>query len=123
MSDVYYIFFIAIVIVVDNYLTRRKLDLLLEGKEVIQNMADEIKHTLDETLASVQDEKTVVEGLAKLTSDLKARLDEILAGNLTPEQQAKVDAIFAETEARKQELAAAITANTEPPPPEGTPVA
>ena len=68
--------------------------------------------SLDETLVEVRAMRTVADGLAALTGDIKRRLDEALAGGLSPEQQAKVDAIFAEVEAEKAEMAKAITDNT-----------
>ena len=68
--------------------------------------------TLDETLEEVRALRTVADGLAALTRDIKARLDAALTGVLTPEQQAKVDAIFAEVTQEKEEIAVVITENT-----------
>ncbi len=68
--------------------------------------------TLDDVLADIQAEKTAIAGLSDLISGLKQQLADALANaNLSPENQAKVDAIFAEAEARKAELAAALAAN------------
>lgn len=85
-----------------------KLDQLLKQER-------QIKMTLDETLSKVREETTVEQSLVTLTGDIKKRLDDLLAGNLTPDQQAKVDEIFNEVEANR--AAAAIVANTPPPPP------
>ena len=68
--------------------------------------------TLDDLLEEVHAEKTVVESLITLTGGIKARLDEALKGGITPAQQAKIDAIFADVTAAKDEAAAAIVANT-----------
>lgn len=89
-----------------------KLDQILQLLQQVITKENILMATLDQTLADVQAETTVVEGLATLTGSLKAQLDAVLAGQLTPAQQAQVDAIFAQVEANKQKLADAITANT-----------
>ncbi len=68
--------------------------------------------TLDDVLADVTDEKTQIDSLAALTTGLKAQLDAVLAGALTPAQQAKVDAIFTAVDANKAAVVTAINANT-----------
>lgn len=69
--------------------------------------------TLDETLASVTENETVGDSVVALLTSLKARLDEALSGTtLPPSVQAKVDAIFAASEADKTKLQEAILANT-----------
>lgn len=68
--------------------------------------------TLEEVLADVKSEATVDDSLIALTSGLKAQLDAVLAGNLTPDQQAEVDAIFDAAESNKAKVADAVTANT-----------
>jgi len=87
----------------------KKLDLVL-GKEV------NLMATLQEVLDDVAAEKTVEESLITLTQGLKAQLDAITSGSLTPAQQAQVDAIFAAVEANKTEVSAAVVANTPTPP-------
>lgn len=86
-------------------LINRKLDYII-GKEI------KMENTLDATLADVQSESTVIDGLITLTAGIKSQLDAVLAGALTPDQQAKVDAIFAAVEENKEKVSAAITANT-----------
>ena len=68
--------------------------------------------SLDDVLADVTDEKTQIDSLTTLTAGLKAQLDAVLAGSLTPEQQAKVDAIFAAVETNKKAVVDSINANT-----------
>jgi hypothetical protein len=80
----------------------------LTRKEVIE-MA-----TLDEIITAVTEQDTQIDSLATLTAGIKKQLDDILAGALTPDQQAKVDAIFAGLQANTQEVVAAINANTTP---------
>lgn len=75
-------------------------------------MADEVQKSLDDVLADVADESTQIDGLSTLTSGIKAQLDAVLAGSLTPAQQAKVNAIFDAVEANKHKVVDAINANT-----------
>lgn len=69
-------------------------------------------NTLDDVLKDVNDESTLDDSIITLLQGIKAQLDSVLAGGLTPAQQAKVDAIFSGLEANKAKVAAAITANT-----------
>lgn len=68
--------------------------------------------TLDQVLQDVTDESTLDDSIITLLTGIKAQLDAVLAGGLTPEVQAKVDAIFTAAEANKAKVAAAIAANT-----------
>lgn len=69
-------------------------------------------HELSETLALVRDEKTVGDSLVVLTDAIKQKLDAIIGGKLTDEQQAQVDEIFDTITAQKQEAADAILRDT-----------
>lgn len=82
----------------------------------IEERLEEIMATLDEVLADVQAEKTQVDSLVALTTGIKKQLDDLLAGKLTPQDQAKVDAIFGAVQANRQEVVDAINANTPKPP-------
>jgi hypothetical protein len=88
----------------------------------IRMMADAVNKSLDDVLADVQDESTQIDGLSTLTSGIKAQLDAVLAGSLTPAQQAQVNAIFDAVEANKHKVVDAINANTAAAgtPPDGT---
>jgi len=79
-----------------------------------QQQQQEIKMatTLADILTSVQDEKTVDDSIVTLVTNLKTQIDALLAGGLSPAQQAQVDAIFAQVAANKKEVADAVTANT-----------
>jgi len=87
-------------------------------------MADTHK-SLDDILQDMKDFKSRQDSLIELTNGMRQKVDDALKDvNLTPEQQAKVDAIFDEVEARKAEVQAAIDANTpaaQLPPDTGTP--
>lgn len=74
--------------------------------------------TLDEVLATVTAEDTAIDSLVALVEGLKAQLDAVLSGELTPAQQAKVDAIFAAVTDNPDRIQAAIDANTPQPPTE-----
>ena len=82
-----------------------------------QEQHRQIMKTLQELADLVTATNGVADSLIVLTGDIKRRLDDALAGGLTPEQQAKVDAIFTAIEEEKTELAAALVANTPTPPP------
>src|SRR5690349_12926923 len=81
-------------------------------QQVILKQLETIMKTLDEVLQAVNEESTVDDSIIVLLTGIKAQLDSVLAGNLTPDQQAKVDAIFAAADANKAKVAAAIAANT-----------
>lgn len=69
--------------------------------------------TLDQTLESVTANGTVGESIVTLLQALKKSLDDALKGVvLPPAVQAKVNAIFAASEADKAKLEEAILANT-----------
>ena len=68
--------------------------------------------TLDQVLESVTAEDAVDDSIIALLVGIKEQLDAVLDGNLTPAQQAKVDAIFDKVEASKKKVADAIVANT-----------
>lgn len=68
--------------------------------------------TLDEVLADVAEESTKIDGLITLLQGIKQELDNILAGQLPPEVQAKVDSLFAAVEADKAKVQSAIDTNT-----------
>ena len=90
----------------------RKLDAILDMLYWIERKENKAMATLDDVLAGVAEEKTQIDGLATLTANIKAQLDAALAGTLTPEQQAKVDSIFASVQAGTADAVAAINANT-----------
>ncbi len=71
--------------------------------------------TLDDTLQAVTDEDTRVDSVIALLNGLKTQLDGVIAGNLPPNLQAKVDAIFAEATGSSAKIDAAITSNTPTP--------
>jgi uncharacterized protein YoxC len=89
-----------------------KLNKVLALLQGIKRQEKLIMATLDQVMADVQEESTVVDSLATLTAAIKAQLDAALANEVSPAAQAKVDAIFAAIEANKQKMADAILANT-----------
>lgn len=93
----------------DNRLTLNKLDALQERMESI--MA-----TLQELVDKVTVVTTKIGSIEELLYQIKAKLDEELAGELTAEQQAKVDAMFVELTENVDKIDKAITDNTLPTP-------
>jgi uncharacterized protein YoxC len=75
----------------------------------VENMA-----TIDQIVAAVHDETTVVAGINTLLTALQAKITELAGGAISPEVQAKIDSAFAEITANNTALASAITANTPP---------
>lgn len=84
----------------------RKIDLIIGTQETI--MA-----TLDAVLADVTGESTQIAGISTLISGLEQQVADALSGTtLPPTVQAKVDAIFAQAEKNKADIATALAANT-----------
>ena len=84
--------------------------------ETIIKQGELIMATLQEVLDDVRSEKTVIASVLTLIDGLKQQLADALAGELSAEKQAQVDAIFAAAEENKSALSAAINANTPVPP-------
>ncbi len=94
-----------------HVLSDNRVDALIQQGEMIMN-------TLQEVLDDVTAEKTLIASVLTLVSGLQQQLADALAGvNLTPAQQAAVDAIFTQVEENKAALGTALTANTPPAPP------
>lgn len=73
--------------------------------------------TLDQVLQDVTDESGAIDSISTLIAGLRQQVADALSGaTLPPATQAKVDAIFAAAETNKSKIAAALGANTEPPP-------
>jgi hypothetical protein len=89
-----------------------KLDRVLAGQTAAQLLESKIMATLDDVLSGVNDESTVDDSIIALLGNIKTQLDNVLAGGLPPDQQAKVDQIFATVSANKSKVADAVTANT-----------
>lgn len=96
----------------DDRQTVLLLEKILENQFLIIKTQHKMTATLDQILQDTTDESTVIDSLVTLTAGIKAQLDAVLAGALTPEQQAKVDAIFSAVESNKAKVAQAITDNT-----------
>lgn len=69
---------------------------------------------LDQILAVINEESTVADTLIGLIQGIKQQLADALAGTVvTPEVQAKIDAILSQATANKQKLSDAVIANTQ----------
>ena len=92
-----------------------QLDAILLKLAALTLQGDTIMATLDQVLADVQEETTLISGISTLVDGLKTQLADALANaGLSPAVQAQVDQIFATAEANKAALAVALTANTPP---------
>jgi hypothetical protein len=92
-----------------------KLGVLISSVTTLAKRINEMAKSLDELLGAVTAQTTQITSLALLTSGIKAQLDAALAGELSPDQQAKVDAIFAEVDANTAAIVTAINANDSDP--------
>lgn len=92
--------------------SRKELRQALGLLRILVQQGEKIMATLDEILSSVDAEDAVDDSIIALLTGIKAQLDAVIAGGLSPAVQAKVDAIFAKVEASKAKVAAAVVANT-----------
>jgi len=92
-----------------------QLDELLGAVGTLKEGLEAMARSLDEVLAQVTAQRGQIDSLAALTTGIKAQLDDVLAGNLPPDVQAKVDAIFAGIAANSEAVVAAINANDDDP--------
>jgi len=78
-----------------------------------------IMASLDETLALIRSNTTILQGLDTLLDSLRTQVQQVLAGTVIPAPvQEKIDAIFAEAQQQGVQLAQVLTENT---PAAGTP--
>jgi hypothetical protein len=89
-------------------------------RRIVRLITEKIMPTIDETLAKVTESGDRLDSLLIYVGDLKKNLEEALAGQITPDMQAKIDAIFAEAEENRGKIDKAL--NTNVPPPEPAPV-
>lgn len=74
-----------------------------------------IMATLDETLQAVNDESTQEDSIVTLLQQLREQITGLTSGNLPPDVQAKVDAVFTKLQDNKAKLAAAINSGSATP--------
>lgn len=77
---------------------------------------ENVMATLDDLVAAATNEDTKIDSLIALVQELKAKVDAIVSGELSPEQQAKLDAAFAAISDNPDRIQAALDANTPPAP-------
>lgn len=79
-------------------------------------ITEQIMATLDQVLQKVTDQDTALDSVRELIVGLRQQLKDALANaNLSPENQAKVDAIFAAAEKNSAEIVEALAENVPPP--------
>lgn len=84
-----------------------------------QTMTD---YTLDDIIANAEAEKTEVDSLITLTAGLKTQLEAALNGEpISPAGHARFNKIFADIQAQRDAIAAAVIANTPSAPAEPEP--
>lgn len=78
---------------------------------------NEMDKTLDEVLVLVTAQDTALDSVRELIAGLRQQLADALANaNLSPENQAKVNAVFDGLEKNSAEIVEALAANTPPAP-------
>lgn len=88
-----------------------QLERLHQQNATILSNQERIMATLDEVLTAVNDEASQEDSIVVLLGQLREQIAGLTSGNLPPDVQAKVDAVFTGLQANKAKLAAAI-ANT-----------
>jgi hypothetical protein len=89
-----------------------QLAILFKLGRILGNQ-EKIMENLSDVLKDMTDESTLIDGVSTLISGLEQQLKDALAGaTLPPATQQQVDAVFAQAEANKAKLAAALAANT-----------
>lgn len=102
-----------VAMVEDTNATVHKIDQNMQRMMTAERI---MAQTLDDVLADIADLGSKEDGLVTLTKALQAQVNQITSGSLSPEQQAKVDQVFAAVEARKQAIQAALDEGTPPSP-------
>lgn len=92
--------------------TNKKIDQVLITLGLLERRMESLMASLEQILDSVTQQHTMIASVTELINGLKKQLAEALSGVLTPEQQAKVDAIFSTVEDNTADIAAALNANT-----------
>lgn len=88
-----------------------KLDHIISLLNSIIRKENEIMATLDEVVVATEEEKTVIDSLAKFMRGLQDQIAANVTG-LSAAQQAQIDSIFAQVKANTQRVADAMVANT-----------
>lgn len=94
----------------------RQLEEILAKLTTLTNEGASIMATLDEVLAEVTAQTTEIDGVTTLIKGLEQHVTDLLAGEVTPAGQAKIDALFATLKANGGALNAAVAIGTPPAP-------
>lgn len=107
---------------IENALVRLS-QLLTTHFSIIERHQAMTDYTLDDIIANAEAEKTEVDSLISLTAGLKTQLEAALNGEpISPAGHARFNKIFADIQAQRDAIAAAVIANTpSAPPAEPTP--
>jgi polyhydroxyalkanoate synthesis regulator phasin len=74
-----------------------------------------IMASLDEVLMEVHAQRGKIDSLTALTAGIKKKLEDALAGVITPAIQAQIDSVFEDVRANTSAIAKAIDANDDDP--------
>jgi|SRR5882724_1196898 len=80
----------------------------------LERRMDTMARTTQESLDAVRETRGFVASLATLIAELRDKITSVTSGALSPDDQAKVDAIFDEAHAASSAAAAALIQNPKP---------
>ncbi len=98
-----------------------QLERLHQQNTAILSNQESIMATIKELVASVAEVKGKADSIGMLITQLREQIAGLIAGNLPADVQAQVDQAFADAEAAKAELSAAVDNPGTPTPVPGTP--
>lgn len=81
-----------------------------------------IMSTIDELVANVADEDTVIDSAVVLLGEMQKQIADLKTNQTDPATASKIDALNQDITAKKAALAAALVTNTPTPPVDGNPV-
>ncbi len=95
----------------------REAETLLRGlanqsQAAITKLRSDVMATLDEVLEEVRSQTSKIDSINTLADGIRPQLADVLGGTLSPEMQAKVDAIFDAVKMNSAKLVETIDENT-----------
>jgi hypothetical protein len=87
-----------------------RLDKIIANQEAETRQGAHLMATLDEVVAKIEEETTLVGGLQKFVQGLKDQIGAL--PSMTPAMQAQIDHVFTSVSANSKSIADAMVANT-----------
>lgn len=97
---------------------RRWLAAFADKQDRLLQMVEKMAHTLNDAIDLIRNQDTAIDGLMAMIGSLRIQVGQALAGAvISPQQQANLEAVFAEAESRKGDIEKALDTNVIPPQP------